>query len=115
MSIKQSVIFHLAKEDSVNEAGELLWVMKGAHIVFSLLLAQQTPILVFPLLVNTGACVSYSQELTPETPPESGFLSVPVPLPLEQCLVLQVKVFKTPSPALESVCPGVFPVPHVLR
>lgn len=71
--IKQGVISHLAQGDSVNEAGELLWVMKGAHVVFSLLLALQTPILVFPLLVNTSACVR--QELTPETP-ESAFLSV---------------------------------------
>lgn len=44
----------------------MLWVMKEAHIVFSLLLALQTPILVFPLLINTGECVR--QELTPETP-----------------------------------------------
>lgn len=75
--IKQGVISHLAQGDSVNEAGELLWVMKEAHVVFSLLLALQTPILVFPLLVNTSACVR--QELTPETPemPSSLFCSTP--------------------------------------
>lgn len=114
VSVKRGVVFHLAKGDSVNEAGELLWVMKEAYIVFSLLLALQAPVLLFPLLFNTSARVACRQEVTPETPPESGFLSVPVPLPLEQCLVLQVKIFKTPGPALQSVCPGVCPASHTL-
>lgn len=86
----------------------------------SLLLVLQTPILVFPVLVNTSACVT--QELTQRPLPESGFVSDPVPLPLEQSLVLQMKIFKAPGPVLESVCPGVCPayrtlgggfVPHV--
>lgn len=90
----------------------MLWVMKGAHIVFSLLLALQTPILVFPVLVNTGACVT--QELTQQPLPECGFLSDPVPLLLEQSLVLQIKISKAPCPVLESVCPGVCPAHHTL-
>lgn len=84
--------------------------MKEAYIVFPLLLALQAPILVFPLLFNTSARVACRQELTMETPPpESGFLSVPVPLPLEQCLVLQVKIFKTPKSS-----PAVCPASHTL-
>lgn len=35
VSVKHGVVFHLAKGDSVNEAGELLWVVKEAYIVFS--------------------------------------------------------------------------------
>lgn len=74
--------------------------MKEAHTVFSLL-ALQTPICVIPLLVNTGACVGQSSPQ--RLPPESGFPSVPVPLPLEPSLVLQVKIFKALSPVLVSV------------
>lgn len=69
VSVKRGGVFHLAKGDSVNEAGELLWVMKEAYIVFSLLLALQAPVLLFPLLFNSSARVACRQELTPETPP----------------------------------------------
>lgn len=70
VSVKRGVVFHLAKGDSVNEAGELLWVMKEAYIVFSLLLALQAPVLLFPLLFNSSARVACRQELTPETSPQ---------------------------------------------